>query len=69
MELVQTIELKKKRCSQGFFTQKSMAEAMGMSKANYGNRERGLVPFSAEEMVAMCRLLGMSLDEGMKILL
>ena len=67
--LVDTLELKKRRCSQGYFTQGQMADAMGMKRANYGNRERGLTPFSAEEIVKMCALLGMSLSEGMTILL
>lgn len=67
--MVDTLELKKRRCAKGYFTQADMARAMEMKRANYGNRERGLTPFSAEEIVKMCSLLEMSLSEGMTILL
>lgn len=62
-------ELKKKRCAAGYFTQVDMARAMGMKPENYRNRERGHTPFTADEVVKVCELLGMSLDEGIKILL
>lgn len=66
--MVDTVQLKKVRCSAGFFTSAEMARAMGMKRSNYGNRERGVVPFSADEIVRMCGLLGISLEDGMKLL-
>jgi transcriptional regulator with XRE-family HTH domain len=68
MDLVDTVELKKARCQAGYFTSADMARAMGMKRTNYGNRERGIVPFSADEIVKMCALLGISLEDGMKLL-
>lgn len=67
--MVNTVELKKRRCAKGYFTQTSFAEALGMNVANYGNRERGVTPFTAEDVVKICGLLGMSLEEGMSVLL
>lgn len=64
-----TIELKKRRCAKGYFTQTAMAEALGMKKALYGNRERGVTPFTADEVVKMCYLLDWTLEEGMRVLL
>ena len=67
--MVDTERLKKLRCSQGFFTAASFARALGMKRANYYNRENGRAPFTAAEIVDVCRLLEISLDEGIRILI
>ena len=63
------LELRKRRCAAGYFTQVAMARKMGMTRANYGNRERGTVRFSAAEIQRMCEYLGLSLEEGLKIMM
>lgn len=67
--MVDTVRLKKLRCAKGYFTQTSIAREMNMKPANYGNRERGHTPFTADEVVKMCGILGLSLEEGMEVLL
>ena len=62
--VVDTVRLKKLRCAKGYFTQTSMAKAMSMKPANYGN-----TPFTADDVVKICGILGLSLEEGMEILL
>lgn len=66
--MVNSLEIRKRRCSKGYFSQAAMAEAMGMKKANYGNRESGKVAFSADEIVKLCSLLDWTLEEGMSVL-
>ena len=66
--MVDTVRLKKLRCSQGYFTAASFARALGMKRANYYHREVGTVPFSALEIVAICKLLEIPIEDGVKIL-
>ena len=66
--LVDTMRLKKLRCSMGYFTAASFARALGMAKANYNNRECGRVPFSASEVVQVCNLLEIPIEEGISFL-
>lgn len=64
-----TLALKKRRCEMGYFTQSEMARALGMTRANYGNRERGLIRFRGSEIPKVCELLDWTLEEGVKVLL
>ena len=68
-KLVDTEQLKKLRCAKSYFSATEFARAVGMSPRNYGNRERGKVKFSADEIVKVCEVLGISLEEGINVLL
>ena len=61
-----TMALKKRRCEKGFFTQVSLARQIGMSAENYGNRERGRVRFTADELSRLCEALDWTLEEGLR---
>lgn len=67
--MVDTIRLKKLRCSEGFFTAAGFARALGMNEIAYRNRENGVVPFTAEEFIRICDALGISLESGVEILI
>ena len=66
--MVDTDRLKKLRCAHGYYTAASFARALGMSRANYYNRENGIVPFTATDIVAVCGLLGISIEVGVEIM-
>lgn len=55
--------LKGKRIMEGY-TQKSLAEAIGMRTATYSEKERGVNPFSLNEVVAIMRTLNLSAYEA-----
>ena len=63
-----TVALKKRRCSKGFFTQAAMARAIEMAPTNYGNRENGKIKFKAAEIQKLCEKLDWTLEEGLKYL-
>lgn len=67
--MVNTVELRKARCSKGYFTSKGFAKELGLSYSSYRNRENGKVRFTASEIVKICELLGITLEEGMSILM
>ena len=67
--MVDSLELKKLRCSKGFFSQQAFADALGMSRMAYANRERGKTKFTTAEILAACSVLGISLEDGLKIML
>ena len=64
-----TLALKKLRCSKGYFTQADMARAVGMRPSNYRNRENGKVRLSADELVVFCEVLGLSIEDGIQMFL
>lgn len=66
--MVNTYELKRARCRAGYFTAKSFAKALDITYAKYRTRENGIVPFTAQEIVKVCELLDMTLEDGIKIL-
>ena len=66
--MVDTARLKKLRCNQGYFTAVEFAKALGMKSHNYRNRENGHVPFSAAEIVQICELLEIPLEEGIRVM-
>ena len=66
--MVDTERLKILRCSHSFYKSKDFAERLGMTPKNYSNRERGKVKFSADEIMKVCEVLGISLEEGIQIL-
>ena len=45
------------------FTQKYMAENLGMSVSTYQNKEKGRVRFSDKEKVSMARILQLAADQ------
>lgn len=67
--MVDTEKLKVLRCQKKFFRAADFARALGMTPVNYWNREKGKVKFSANEVVRVCELLDISLEEGISILL
>ncbi len=42
-------------------TQKNMAKQLGITAESYGNKERGSVRFTAEEIVIVSRALGLNI--------
>ena len=66
--MVDTVRLKKLRCAEGYFTAAGFAREIGMNAVSYRNRENGLVPFTAEEVVRVCNKLGLPIDYGFRIL-
>ncbi len=66
--MVDTERLRIMRCQKKYFSASDFAKALGMNPANYRNRERGEVAFSVEEIVRVCGLLGISLEEGVSFL-
>ena len=44
-------------------SQQEIADILGISRNSYGQKERGNVPFNAEEMFALSELLNISLDD------
>ena len=44
-------------------SQQDVADALGISRNSYGQKERGVVPFNSEEMFALSELLNSSLDD------
>ncbi len=44
-------------------SQKYMAKQLGITPENYGNKERGSVRFTAEEIVIVSRVLGFNIAQ------
>lgn len=62
-------EIKMLRSGKGFFTLSDMVNALSdegvsITKQAYSLKERGRTPFTAKEIDALSRILGMSLDEA-----
>lgn len=45
------------------YTQKYVAQALGMSHANYGKMENGVIGISRERMEMIAAILGITLEE------
>lgn len=50
------------RCSRKY-SQRQMADALGISTASYQKREAGVTPFSDEEKVAIAKIFDLSMDQ------
>lgn len=50
------------RCARKY-SQKHMANALGISAASYQKREAGAVPFSDEEKIAIAKIFDLSIDQ------
>lgn len=68
-KLVDTEKLRVLRCSKAYFDAADFARAIGMKPENYRNRERGKVKFSTDEVLKICEVLGVSLEEVLGILI
>lgn len=63
------LEIRKLRCSKGFFSQQSIADALrehgiSITRQTYHRKEHGEIPFSAKELKAMVEILGITAEEG-----
>ena len=62
-------EIRALRSGKGFFAQMDMVKAMNaegipISRQSYSNKENGKSPFSAKDVVAMAKILGITLEEA-----
>jgi putative transcriptional regulator len=61
VENVKNNKLKGARVAKGF-TQREMAEKIGISAVSYTRKENGDYEFTQNEMKKICKILGKSLD-------
>ena len=62
-------EIRMLRSGKGFFTQSDMLRALEkegirLTRAGYSAKENGKSPFTSKELVAIAKILGISLDEA-----
>lgn len=65
-------EIKMLRCGKGFFTAQDVVDALSkegieLKNQQYLSKENGRTKFSAKEIRAMAKLLGLDLDEAIDI--
>ena len=61
-------EIKKLRCSKGFFRKADMANmfdqyGIKMSRQTYGNKERGVSKFTVDELMVLAKVFEMGLED------
>lgn len=64
-------EIKKLRCSKGYFSARSMAEMFAdhgitMTRQTYTNKETGKTKFNVDEMMVLAGVFGMDLISAVK---
>ena len=65
------LEIRKLRCSKGFFSQRAMVEALKekgirTTPQTYSKRENGTTPFTVKEIKALTEILGLTTEEGLE---
>lgn len=63
------VDIKKLRCSKGYFSQSDMTKALceagcKMTRQGYTNRESGHTTFTAKEIRALSKILEISLEDA-----
>jgi len=60
---LRTNELKAERARNGL-RQEDVAAALGITKANYSKKEKGVIRFTGAEMVGLMKLFRISIDQA-----